>query len=360
MIRIYTILGLLLLSQISLAQKLDGESCSFSNNAFVVGDKLVSKIIEYPLVEKKNAGEELWDLKRISVVKYKVPCTYYAPSDSVFPYSVAKLQNSTSTYYTYSDDTILKNAFHNHTIYVNYEVPEAIQYTNVCYGQKLSGVFSGKGIYAEKDSFLLFGTYNTEVNGKGILITLEGDSLRNVLLQHTKRNIYCVFCDRDTVQLEEVERKWFVPACRYPVLETILVKNAVSNQIIESKAYYTFADSLENLIYVQDEKLQKKLELSRFHNRTGKQSNSIHISNSLQKASFCDGILNVELYNNVEQQISYGVYMGNGMVVYYQPAKTYSKGLQRIEVNLGQNLRGVCIFRFTMDKTVQEFKFILK
>ena len=334
------------------AQNLIRTGGSFACNIFVVGDKLTSSLIETPSIEYRKGTNLLWDMRNQQVIKRNIPCSYYLPTDSTLSEYTAKIQNSTSTYYKLVNHKIYRMGIDNHTTSLRYEIPEAIQTSNITLGDELNGQFSYKGIYADKDSILIFGDYSTEVYAKGTLLTPEENTLQNVLLQHTKKDIYYCINHNDTIRLTMFEDKWFAPGYRYPIIESRNLKDAKGN-CIEDKTYYTpqklqilnSYHSNKELTPLQNEKNEE------YH--TDINTNLFHLRQKSDK-------IELEYYNDKDQMVAYGIDTNDGIVIFQQAAQWHEKGLINKVIYLDLSKNSTYIFYIELRDKKLPYKFIAK
>lgn len=337
------------------AQDLLKQDRSSTYNMFVAGDKLTSLLIETPTFEYKKGTNQVWDMRNLQVVKKNVPCSYYHPIDSTLREYTAKLQNSTSIYYKLENNKIYRMGLDNHTTSIKYDIPEPIQYANVAFDQYLNGHILGKGIYADKDSILLFGTYHTEVAAKGIILISEENTLQNVLLQHTKKDINYSLNHNDTISLSVVEDKWFAPDYRYPIIECRTVMDA-KGKCLEEKTYYTpLNNQILGSIFGNKESI-----LTQDMSQNQEQEDHLNINDKSLQLKQNSEKIELDFYNDKEQAVTYGIYTNEGMVVFQQSIQKLKKGLVNkvIHVNLRKN--NTYIFKIEQEDHHQTYKFIAK
>lgn len=141
-------------------------------------------------------------------------------------------------------DSVYYLGFENNFIRICYDKPELRLMFPMENGNHVEGVFHGKGTYCDKFFIHTFGTYRTEAESVGLLVTENGDTINNTLLIHTKRLVSNVYCPIDRVLTQQnftfdnfpadsiMERQrndttitredlyfLYVPGFRYPVVE---------------------------------------------------------------------------------------------------------------------------------------------
>lgn len=324
-------------------------------NMFVAGDKVWSSWIETPFFEYKEGTNQFWDMSNLEVIKKNIPSTYYHPQDSIWSEYTAKLQNSTSTYYELVDNKIYCKGFDNHTTSIKYDIPEAIQHVNVAFGQSLNGHYSGRGTYAAKDSFLIYGDYQTEIIAKGTLLTPEENNLNDVLLQHTKRELDYYDFHNAPIHLTMIENKWFVPNYRYPIIENRKLLDA-TGKCLEDNTYYTPLNKQKLYSDIVNEKGISTPNLTQNENK----EDFINIScNNINLKQNSDKI-ELEFYNDKEQKVTFGIYTNEGIVIFHQPAQWFKKGLIKQEINLHLLMNKAYIFIIEQGEQKHSYKFIAK
>lgn len=335
------------------AQVPEIQDCANTCNMYLVGDKISHVTMNNPTFVYKQGTEQLWDMRNMQVNKV-IKTTYYTPSDSTLRNYTAKLENSTSRYYKLIANKILYFGLDNHTTTLRYNNPEYIQYGKVSFGQQLDGHFVGNGVYAEKDSFQIWGDYHTEVKAKGTLLTPDGDTWENILLQHTNRNLIIQKNSNDSICLYIIENKWFVPYYRYPIIVNKQIRNKTRNSIQE-ETYYT-----PYLKESYSSPMNAKLQESNNDNYTEEEKQVYNISKKDLLINQGEGMLEIIFYNNKEQKISYGIYTNEGITIYYQNERLTKKGF--ISKNIKAKLQKNRIYLFTVTKgeNKQTYKFKAK
>ena len=141
-------------------------------------------------------------------------------------------------------DSVYYLGFENNFIRICYDKPELRLMFPMGNGDILEGVFHGRGTYCDKFFIHTFGTYKTEAESVGQMVTENGDTINNTLLIHTKRLVSNVYYPIDCVLIQQnfafgkfpadsiMERLrndpaitrenlyfLYVPGFRYPVVE---------------------------------------------------------------------------------------------------------------------------------------------
>lgn len=96
-------------------------------------------------------------------------------------------------------DSVYYLGFENNLIRIYYDRPELRLMFPMRKGDRVEGVFHGRGTYCDKFFIHSFGTYMTEAESVGQLVTENGDTINNTLLIHTKRLVSNVYFPIDSV-----------------------------------------------------------------------------------------------------------------------------------------------------------------
>lgn len=331
------------------------QTCN-THNMFIVGDQLSQIQISYPTFEEQTGTELVWKMKNKIVIQPNIKTAFYSIPDSTSHNLIGMLQGNISYIYELTNDTIKNLGFDTHTTSFKYKFPRIIQLANVAYGQSICNLFYGKGIYAEKDSFCIYGNSDIKVDSKGTFVTEDGDSIYDCLKQHSINNLTCIFANQDSTHFRLIEDKWFASGFRYPILETKQFLGADGEELF-STALVTPITNQKSLSDETNEKLRLKREKETYSMEVGTKN---IITNQQIKLNYKEGILDICYYNPSNQNLSYGLYTENGITLYHKPSKLYEKGIHKDIVKIKLNKSGVYIFQVIKGKEKQSLKFSIK
>jgi len=111
------------------------------------------------------------------------------------------------------------------------------------YGDKLSGIFSGRIAYQGSNmEFSRTGTYSTEADAVGTLVMPSGQVLEKVLRLKTVEKFIDQLCS--SVEVEFVKYLWYIEEYRYPVfvISDMIYNYPNKEAVVKRKAYVTTAN----------------------------------------------------------------------------------------------------------------------
>ena len=157
-------------------------------------------------------------------------------------------------------------------------------HTPLIYGEKFEGLFHGRKTYCERIFSRVFGKWSVEVDGTGMMLLPEGDTLRNVSRVHLHQekmvlSYSAITTDEDLTAyvdsiavftadsiLNEMQNgirdevmdvyRWYATGYRYPVLDVILKRK---NGQVKTEAYYLSPVSQEELYDAENELIRKQM-----------------------------------------------------------------------------------------------------
>lgn len=177
--------------------------------------------------------------------------------------------------YRLKGDSLLLIGVENRLMHIDYSLPETWLRFPMSLGDSISGFFDGKGQYCERLFLRKAGFYTTKADALGSLVMENSDTLHNVLRLKSERVTTTIAQPLDSMlarygtldsippigidsilslvatdikAVRTVIMRYYVPGCRYPVLETCeagcVAENGSPNQ---STAFYSTPYSQERL-----------------------------------------------------------------------------------------------------------------
>lgn len=254
-------------------------------NLFRAGDVTIKKQIKYENLGR-NGNSVLWDLGNVEVINNKYRVSY--KEQKAFSSRMTEIQHGTRYYHDVRNDSVLQIGFENNTTLMDYDLPEITMKYPMQYGDSISGIFHGRGLYCDKAAIRIFGTYKTAADALGTLILPDGDTLRNVLRIHTERIMSDLYYPVDSLEnivfgkyfsVDSINKylnyglnvyktdiyKWYAPACRYPVLETVRTGgDEMGNPVIGTAFYYSPSD--QEILTFDEDNNKVKQQMSYYGN----------------------------------------------------------------------------------------------
>ncbi|HAN76414.1 MAG TPA: hypothetical protein DCQ31_00905 [Bacteroidales bacterium] len=163
------------------------------------------------------------------------------------------------------------------------------------FGEKISGIFTGSGMYNSVISSNIKGDYTIEADGQGTLLLPGGVKLQNVLRIKSVRNTIEVTACSHT-ETKALKYSWFIAGERYPVAVTLINSTYTSGLgITESKSSY-YNDKIKQTTNLPELNLFEKIQLSAYPNPYNEETT---ISYNLSKPTTVD----ISVYNNNGQKV---------------------------------------------------------
>jgi hypothetical protein len=173
-------------------------------------------------------------------------------------------------------DSLFLAGTENRLMHIDYALPEIWLRFPMCLGDSIGGLFEGKGQYCERLFIRKAGRYSTKADALGSLVTENCDTVRNVLRLRSERitatlaqpldSMLAAYGILDSVPLlgsdsitalaasdgkaiRTVTLRYYVPGCRYPVLETSETESVVENSTpVQAVAFYSSPFSQAGLV----------------------------------------------------------------------------------------------------------------
>lgn len=198
-------------------------------NMYRHGDKLVKQQVEYK--EPDCAGKQIvWDFSQLNIVNEEYNIHYYTMENRL-PENITGLEHGTCYNYILKNDTLWMCGYNNRTTKMTLEKPEAVLKYPFSYGDTLKSHFSGKGSYANKQKLKVIGESFITVDGIGVLITPENDTLKNIIRTYKIREYNEIGISDASIKLETYS--WYAQGYRYPVFETVKSQGIMSDSVVD-------------------------------------------------------------------------------------------------------------------------------
>lgn len=378
-----------LLSRITILFYLVVFSMSISaQNAIRIGDKIkIAQLSFIPLNVKMPADSTVWNMSGAKIVNKNIDKEYFNNSDTTYSANIVSRYGST-LYFFKQDSCSLNNiGFQNHTTRIIYDYPEEILSYPIIKNKSLQGFFSGKGFYLETHPMKIYGTFKTDCENEGTLITCDNDTLKNTLLVYTRRimstRIYSNNTDSllhnfksiepnkiaflqnvDTSKIIIDDYKCYSPGYRYPVLESENIKNQQGKVLYAASFYISPSDQL----MFCDEKTSNQTNLSKKSSIDIKKTINYNSGNAnsdysiIQDGSSLIVNYNVNTYDNKKEipEVIYGIYSLNGITYYESHQRSLSSGSYQDIIDLKRFGSDVYIFRISLNGKESITKFAKK
>lgn len=193
----------------------------YETNMFRSGDILQKELLS-GVVSGEGGYGVTWDFQDVKTLKPRYSVEYYCDSDSAF----LEIEPNFMCLYRLRNDSLIQTGYQNAITKMEYTTAPLILKYPFAYGDSVSSVIEGKGMYCGKNAMEVHGSVYTVADGLGTLILSPADTLNNVLRLHLLR-MSSVSMAKDTVMddscatsLEIDDRyQWFARGYRYPVLE---------------------------------------------------------------------------------------------------------------------------------------------
>ena len=350
-----------------------------AQNEYRLGDVLHTQQVSYKSFDKTEGKDLLWIMDGCKILQDDYQVRFVPNRDSIYHASLSRLESGVNYRYSIQDDSVLIKGFKNKIIAFKYDLPEVYMRLPLKYNDEVSGVYAGKGVDTMGRFVRIFGKYKANVCGQGSLVTIDGDTLRNTLLVHTRRLICSSFSDAqellstfgsldsvpplssedivenmqhdsDAVALDDY--RWFAPGYRYAILETIRCSKIISLEApIFQTAYYYAIDDQANLL--DDEEniaIREKLGKDRQTEMLAQQSNEIvsrfivgdKIDFVTKASSNCLDI-NMDYRTEGSDRYSVALFNLSGIQLYRNDLGIQRKGFHTAHFAIGNLSKGVYV-----------------
>ena len=334
-----------------------------AQNEYRLGDVLHKQQVTYKSFDEMNGQDLYWDMSGCKILQSDYQVKIVANRDSSFQAPLSSLESGINYRYVYQGDTLFLKGFKNKFVRIKYDIPIATMRLPLVYNDELQGVYSGKGEDNLERFVRLFGNYNTRVCGKGTLVTLDCDTLKNTLLVHSRRLISSTFSvlqdalgqyqtldsapvvvakdvenyvekDSDAIVLDDY--CWFAPGYRYAVFETVRATRLNNSQTpIFQTAFYHAIDDQANLpsddvnISIR-EGLAKRALMHQSRLLANEASSKIVIDDKVCYTIATSGeelLVNIDYRSDEKDKYSVALYNLSGMRVYSKELGLQKRGL---------------------------------
>lgn len=350
-----------------------------AQNEYRLGDVLHKQQVTYRSFAKMDGQDLFWDMAGCKILQSDYQVKIVANRDSSFQAPLSSLEAGINYRYVYLGDTFLLKGFKNKTVRIKYDIPIATMRLPLVYKDELQGIYCGKGEDIQERFVRIFGKYNTRVCGKGTLVTLDSDTLRNTLLIHSWRLISSAFSDLQNVlgQYQTLDKvpalsdkyikeyaekdsdaiilddyRWFSPGYRYAVFETIRAArlNNLQTPIFQT-AFYHSIDDQANLpndevnISIR-EGLAKRVSMQKSRSLANEASSKIVIDDKVSymiATSEGELTVNIGCRSDGKNKCSVALYNLSGMRVYCKELGLQKRGFRSEQLVIGHLSKGVYV-----------------
>lgn len=232
---------------------LSGIVCLYTNSQTITsqrnrlrsGDFIIKQQVGFK--DPGASGKDIqWDFSNLDVKNDKYQLVYFFPVKGDSSH-IMGVEHDTRYHYKFKADTLWLTGYENRTTQMTYQQPEAILRFPFRYGDTLTSVFSGTGLYGQRIELIAKGKTTACVDAVGKLITPENDTLKNVIRIKRTKEFADIGADSVNIRLENYQ--WFAPGSRYPVFETIRSYEILLDTITDSfsTSFYFSTISREQL-----------------------------------------------------------------------------------------------------------------
>ena len=159
------------------------------SHAYRIDDKIVKQQVVLGL-DRDCRQDMVWDLSDMEELDNRHKVCYTEVYDK--PLQVAGIENSTRHYYEQRGDSLLTWGYENNLTRTEYDRPVLLLHTPLVFGSRHEGLFHGTEAYCEKVFSRVFGSYEVTVDGTGMMLLPNGDTLRHVSRVHLReRTVAC-------------------------------------------------------------------------------------------------------------------------------------------------------------------------
>lgn len=205
------------------------------------------------------------------------------------------------------------------------------------------------------------------MSGEGTLITMDKDTLVNVILVHNSRMVSSSYMNKgktlqqygildsipvlshdsidaallqDSVLLRQDVYRWYVPGYRYPVFRQETITSSKRNKLLYSVAFYCPPTSLESLSDDSNEDIRKHKMLQESLNAQNEKeftddsilkNKDYELSSNLSNSCLT---LSYELLK--EAEVAYGVYTQDGLTLLYHSLGRQMQGRYLENINFSK------------------------
>lgn len=339
-----------------------------AQNEYRIGDKLKFQRINYVPVTNVAGQKLVWDFSNREL--FDENSLLYLPNkDTLVKSNIVSFDGYTRYSYDQLADTLFLTAFQNKRVRMKYQEQEVDLCFPLSFGDSLNGYFSAVGDDVCGNSVRNFGRYHYAVSGEGTLITMDEDTLTNVILVHSSRVISSSYVNKekllqhygildsisalshdsidvillqDSVLLRQDVYRWYAQGYRYPIFRQETITSSKKNKLLYSVAFYCPPTSLESLSDNQNKDIRKhykmmqeSLNAQEKRNFTGDfmlKNKDYELSSDLSNSCL---ILSYDLLN--EAEVAYGIYTQEGLTLLYKSLGKQLQGRYLENINFGKS-----------------------
>lgn len=339
-----------------------------SSNMFRPSDTVLKQQVEYKHPGIK--GEDVfWDFGKLKTIDSQYSVRYnHLTSDTS---TIVGIEHQTRYYYTLRGDSLLLMGYENPNIKMKYSKPELLLRYPMALGDSIQCCYGGSGRFCDKLDITSFGSSKSIVDGYGMLILPNTDTLRHVVRVHTVKlisekinatdvrdtlkNLASIYSlspisiqnriDSDSVVLVMDTYRWYAAGYRYPVFETVTTGNLRDKGKTSyfSTAFYYPPKSHDYLTSDEiNKKIQERLEKdNQAYKEKQKNKGGHHSIMDEMKFRYnyypnpVQTSLTFEYYLSKSAELLFELYTLDGVLVYHtKPEKTQQGAhLQQIDMS---------------------------
>lgn len=262
-------------------------------------------------------GEKsIWSLEEAELEKLPMISLYYiSGNDSSL---LINEEDDTQNLFLKINDELYIAGLENKLTKITYAQKELYAKRNFQYGDTISGVFVGHGLYSDKVQLSVNGSYATIVDGTGSLVLPDNKTIENIIRVTTTRKI-----ENIGKVLIIKENRWLEHSHLLPIIErTEVYYNNIS---LGSVTYYTPANgNSEEPTNKKKNKQEKHFAPPTVASRFNKFQDGIYFS--IYKNSTTNSpTITFNITRNASS-ISYEIYTLEGICIYKSETMTLQKG----------------------------------
>ena len=202
-----------------------GQTISYATNGPRSGDKYKMEVVPF-FSDGERGTDALWDFSSLRGNGESIDIEYFYGKDFV----LMSVDTKTIRKYDLTEDTLKLIGYENPLSHVDYTTPIALVSYPFNYGYSITNNYEGEGTYCKTLNIRNRGTYIVEADAEGVLVSHEGDTLKNILKIHmTRVSSLSMHAKTDTLfedtarMKQEIEEtcQWYARGYRYPLYETI-------------------------------------------------------------------------------------------------------------------------------------------
>ncbi len=342
-------------------------------NAAKVGDRYTVSQIAYTNAGRKGENV-LWNMSGVKETgnSHKIRCI--GARDTA---KFAVVNDKTTLVYEQHGDTLLQTGYRTRLTSATFDKPIVQLRYPVHYGDSVSGVYSGSGIYSNSIRFGEYGWYASKADSYGTLITPDGDTLRNVLRIQSHRYVINRFQSvadslpvftpdsiSHYIQTGKYVQKvtttqWYAEGYRYPVVTTVLTNVGIDGGNSMAAAYYCPPSEQQTLSDEENETVRHRQKI-----HSGGSEQGIGTTNSgfgYNVYAYDDGTgIKVEYTLLRAATVSATVATVGGISLYSMPQRKQEANVYSFDIKADGIGKSAILLNFFVDGKVYQEKIVLK